>query len=260
MLVHQVLGVFVASVVLSGANFQSPSNASITASSIAGIWESERCEVQEPNGKQTSSRSVFVFLDGEWALEFTQYSDAACATPSLRAFFHGRYRITEPSSAVAGAYHATFGFTVKRLTLYDDGLLAQANRGACGTRTWRHGREEDVSSTGCLWVVPISACREEFDLVKLEGDRLLLGKRPAAGTDLCREDRRAGALRSLPLVRRVRAGLFEVTDLRIAASDAIAYCHALLKIFDSIARLTMGLRKESGRWLIAHEHHSHPAM
>jgi uncharacterized protein (TIGR02246 family) len=54
-------------------------------------------------------------------------------------------------------------------------------------------------------------------------------------------------------------GSFEVTDLRIAASDAIAYCHALLKIFDSTARLTMGLRKERGHWLIAHEHHSYPA-
>ena len=54
------------------------------------------------------------------------------------------------------------------------------------------------------------------------------------------------------------AGSFEVTDLRITASDTVAYCHALLKIFDSTARLTMGLRKEQGRWLVAHEHHSYP--
>jgi hypothetical protein len=205
MLIQQVLAVFVGGLVLLGVNFQNTSQSSTAAISIAGIWESERCDVQERNGRKTSSRSVFVFLDDEWALEFTQYSDAACTTPSLRAFFHGRYRITEPSSAVAGAYHATFGFSVKRLTLYDDGLLAQANRGACATRSWTRGREEDVSSTGCLWVVPISACREEFDLVKLDGERLLLGERPAAGTDLCRADRRARALRSLPLIRRVRA-------------------------------------------------------
>src|SRR5262245_46902475 len=125
MLIQQVVAVFVGGLVLSSVNFQHTSQSSITGISIAGIWESERCEVQERNGRQTSSRSIFVFLDREWALEFTQYSDAACATPSLRAFFQGRYRITEPSSAVAGAYHATFGFSVKRLTLYDDGLLAQ---------------------------------------------------------------------------------------------------------------------------------------
>jgi len=182
---------------VSGTSFQSASPPVIT-----GIWESERCDVQERNGTRTSSRSMFVFLENEWALEFTQYSDDACRAPLLRAFFHGRYRITRPSSLVPGAHEATFGFSSKRLTLYADGPLAQAHGGACGARVWTRGREEDVSSTGCLWVVPVSACREEFDLVKVDGDRLLLGERPAAGKDLCREDRRAGALRSLPLVRR----------------------------------------------------------
>jgi len=171
---------------------------------ITGIWESERCDVQERNGTRTSSRSVFVFLESEWALEFTQYSDEACTTPSLRAFFQGQYRITKPSILVPGAHEATFGFSSKRLTIYADGLLSQASDGACGQRAWIRGREEDVSSTGCLWVVPVSACRQEFDLVKLDSDRLLLGERPAAGKDLCHENRRAGALRSLPLVRRVR--------------------------------------------------------
>jgi uncharacterized protein (TIGR02246 family) len=53
-------------------------------------------------------------------------------------------------------------------------------------------------------------------------------------------------------------GSFDVTELRITAGEAVAFCHAILKIFDADARLTMGLRKEKGRWLIAHEHHSYP--
>jgi len=53
-------------------------------------------------------------------------------------------------------------------------------------------------------------------------------------------------------------GAFDVTELHIAASGTVAYCHAIVKIFDSKARLTVGLRKEDGRWLIAHEHHSYP--
>jgi hypothetical protein len=204
MVIPNVFGLLVSGLVVSGANGQTTGQSTITAISIAGIWETERCVVQERNGARTSSRSTFVFLDTEWALEFTQYADAACETPSMRAFFQGRYRIGEPSSTVPGAYHANFGFSVKRLALYDDELLAQVNRGACGTRTWARGREEDVSSTGCLWVVPVSACLQEFDLVKVDGDQLFLGERPAAGQDLCGEDRRARALRSLPLVRKVR--------------------------------------------------------
>jgi ketosteroid isomerase-like protein len=53
-------------------------------------------------------------------------------------------------------------------------------------------------------------------------------------------------------------GSFELTDVHITAGDTVAYCHALLQIFDSTARLTMGLRKERGQWLVAHEHHSYP--
>jgi uncharacterized protein (TIGR02246 family) len=53
-------------------------------------------------------------------------------------------------------------------------------------------------------------------------------------------------------------GAFDVTDLHVAAGDSVAYCHALVKIFDSKVRVTIGLRKEKQRWLIAHEHHSYP--
>jgi uncharacterized protein (TIGR02246 family) len=51
---------------------------------------------------------------------------------------------------------------------------------------------------------------------------------------------------------------FELTELQVAASESVAYCHALVKVFDSTVRLSMGLRKEGREWLIAHEHHSYP--
>jgi hypothetical protein len=37
--------------------------------------------------------------------------------------------------------------------------------------------------------------------------------------------------------------------LRITAGETVAYCHAILKIFDSKARLTIGMRKENRQWL-----------
>jgi hypothetical protein len=197
MVIHHLLAMG-AGLMVSSLSLQATSPPALT-----GIWESDRCVIQERAGARTSSRSTFVFLDDEWALELIQYSDAACATPSLRAFFQGRYRVIRPSTVVPGAYDADFGFTRKRLTLYADALLADANRGGCGERSWTRGREEDVSATGCLWVVPVSACPQEFDLVNVDHDRLLLGERPPADRDLCREDRRARALRSLPLVRQL---------------------------------------------------------
>lgn len=53
-------------------------------------------------------------------------------------------------------------------------------------------------------------------------------------------------------------GSFDVTELQITAGETVAYVHAILCVGDSSGRLTMGLRKDDGQWLIAHEHHSYP--
>lgn len=52
---------------------------------------------------------------------------------------------------------------------------------------------------------------------------------------------------------------FDLTQLRITTGDKAAFATAILTIFGSALRLTIGLRKEDGRWLIAHEHHSYAA-
>jgi uncharacterized protein (TIGR02246 family) len=60
---------------------------------------------------------------------------------------------------------------------------------------------------------------------------------------------------------------FEIVSLDITAGNDVAYAFALLRCGtaqdlaeqpDNRLRLTVGLRKESGRWVVAHEHHSFP--
>ncbi|WP_031468942.1 YybH family protein [Sciscionella sediminilitoris] len=60
---------------------------------------------------------------------------------------------------------------------------------------------------------------------------------------------------------------FELVALEVTAGIEVAFAHALLRCGtpdelaanpDNRLRLTFGLRKESGRWFIAHEHHSFP--
>lgn len=56
-------------------------------------------------------------------------------------------------------------------------------------------------------------------------------------------------------------GNFDLSDFEIVADDRVAYCHGLLKVGsekEPAIRLTLGLRKIGGKWLIAHEHHSSP--
>ena len=60
---------------------------------------------------------------------------------------------------------------------------------------------------------------------------------------------------------------FELVSLDITAGDDVAYAHALLRCGtpqelagepENRLRLTLGLRRERGRWVVAHEHHSFP--
>lgn len=55
--------------------------------------------------------------------------------------------------------------------------------------------------------------------------------------------------------------LFVIEDLFIAAGDDVAFAFGPLRIGGSdkpVCRLTLGLQKRAGEWLIRHEHHSAP--
>jgi uncharacterized protein (TIGR02246 family) len=66
---------------------------------------------------------------------------------------------------------------------------------------------------------------------------------------------------------QARGASFEIVALDVTAGDGVAYAHALLRCGtqqeladnpDNRLRLTIGLRREGGRWVVAHEHHSFP--
>jgi uncharacterized protein (TIGR02246 family) len=62
--------------------------------------------------------------------------------------------------------------------------------------------------------------------------------------------------------------LFEIESLDVTAGNDVAYAFATLRCGkpeyfethpDERLRLSLGLRKEDGRWVVAHEHHSFPS-
>jgi uncharacterized protein (TIGR02246 family) len=66
---------------------------------------------------------------------------------------------------------------------------------------------------------------------------------------------------------QAQGAAFEIVSLDVTAGDEVAYAQALLRCGrqeelaenpDNRLRLTLGLRKENGRWVVAHEHHSFP--
>jgi uncharacterized protein (TIGR02246 family) len=71
-----------------------------------------------------------------------------------------------------------------------------------------------------------------------------------------------------PFFEWQRAGArFELVELEITAGNDVAYAWALLRCGTeeelstdprNRLRLTIGLRKQEGRWVVTHEHHSFP--
>ena len=66
---------------------------------------------------------------------------------------------------------------------------------------------------------------------------------------------------------QAQGACFEIVSLDVTAGDDVAFAHALLRcntpkgLDDDPGqrlRLTVGLRKQDGRWLVTHEHHSFP--
>ncbi|MFB4274711.1 nuclear transport factor 2 family protein [Nonomuraea sp. MTCD27] len=68
-----------------------------------------------------------------------------------------------------------------------------------------------------------------------------------------------------PFLRwQAQGALFEIESLEVTAGADVAFAYALLRCgitADDLSRrlrLTFGLRKEGGQWVVAHEHHSFP--
>jgi uncharacterized protein (TIGR02246 family) len=66
---------------------------------------------------------------------------------------------------------------------------------------------------------------------------------------------------------QARGASFEIESLDVVAGDDVAFAYALLRCGTpeefaadpaNRLRLTLGLRKDDGRWVVVHEHHSFP--
>ena len=66
---------------------------------------------------------------------------------------------------------------------------------------------------------------------------------------------------------QAQGAAFEILSLDVTAGEDVAFAYALLRCGTkeelekdpaNRLRVTIGLRKENGRWLVAHEHHSFP--
>ncbi len=108
----------------------------------------------------------------------------------------GGYAVTGSSTAVPGAFEATFDEDWKHLTLLTaiPEVIAGMGMAECGLRP---NLETDISATGCATWKPVAECGQDYDLLALDGTGLRFGRRPV-DNDMCSPDNRPSEL--LPAV------------------------------------------------------------
>lgn len=169
------------------------------APDLAGRWKSACTPMSATQGFVLD----FDLQAATWAVDYTVFGDAGCASPFLTVRIEGPYALTAPSAAVPGAWDARFGFTRKAITPHVDAAAQYlGSAGGCGLTGFAVGAARDVSVDGCpnLGQRPIGACDADYDLAKLDGATLTFGSRPA-DNDMCTPAKRPTALSQVSVTR-----------------------------------------------------------
>ena len=167
-----------------------------TAQDVAGRWVSVGCEATPgTSGPQHVKRNLRLTGDA-WTVDLTVYADPGCNEPTLGVRVEGPYLLGPLSAAVPGATEALFVEAAVHVTPHSSAaadLLNGTPAGTCGTERWALGVQQSLGKTGCE-LLDVRTPSAEYELVKREGDRLFLGARPAASSDLNAPERRPTTL------------------------------------------------------------------
>ena len=173
-----------------------------TPPDLAGRWVSACVPNPQADGSTQYFQLTFNIESARWAVDYVVHGDAVCSVPLLTVQIAGPYLLESPSVAVAGAWEGRFGFDARTVRPEVDGLR-DFLRGleGCGDGAFETGVASDTLAVGCpgLGQYPAADCGEEFDIVRLEGDTLTFGARPA-DNNMCTAALRPTALS--PVVNR----------------------------------------------------------
>jgi hypothetical protein len=166
------------------------------APSLAGQWLSDCTPSPQADGSTQYFRLDFQLSASDWEVDYVVHADADCAVPLVTVAIAGPYELERPSSSVDGAWEARFGFASKTIRPEVDGLRDYLNSlEGCGTEPFQTGVAQDVYASGCpaFGQYPEASCSADYDLVRLDGDALYFGARPA-NNDMCTPANRPTAL------------------------------------------------------------------
>lgn len=194
----RLLSILLPTILLTGgitnANPQHDHHSNISPD-ISGVWSSEGAE---DAGNKTYSTRVFEIGKDKWNITFTMYGDKELKYPLFKALFEGDYKLEDPSKKINGAYNGIFKINKKSLTLLNDSpeLVKQLGFSTCDLKK---DMAVDISKGGCSFLKSVADYNKEYDVVKMENNKLYFGARPV-DNDLSKVEKRPVKL-NYPLVK-----------------------------------------------------------
>lgn len=150
---------------------------------LAGTWESPELEpLPGSDGSQIFLIRAFDFDGDAWRVRFSGWSDEQRRHRLFDGVAEGRFQLDGPWQPVAGAQAAVFHFTRRLFTVHNRALAELLTQAKAGSERWAPGIQQDVSTTGALFVPTLSQVSAEYDLLAFDigpnGERdLYLGDR-----------------------------------------------------------------------------------
>lgn len=184
-----------------GDTTQDVPETSFEQSKLAGQWHSPDCETGGAPGSEFYYKRAFDLTSKTWAIDFTLYTDNTCATASSTASISGPFEVLTASEQVDNAWLANFTGSTKTLIAFDAGTAGFFESVGCGEGAWTVNEAKDISKTGCapLGLDPVEECPVEYDLIRLDGDKLFFGDR---SNGMCDDAKRTNTLQTVPVVKQ----------------------------------------------------------
>lgn len=172
-----------------------------------GTWLSDTVETRpDGNGGSLYLKRKFTITNDKSIGDFTFYADKEGKTVNMLLHFEGPYTLGKASTALTNATEGEFPFEVVKLTPKNDGITGFLNTSApntCGKDMWKTDVEQDLTPTkGCKTIgFDIEKCPKEYDLIKVEGNKLFFGARPSDGSGLCSAEKRPTSFQ-VPVIKQ----------------------------------------------------------
>ena len=174
--------------------------APVAAPILEGMWRSAEPEPL-PGASAVTNYLVrdFSFSGDRWTIDFTIYADAQRSRPTLSGRNSGTFRL---SPARDGVSNAEFDMEQRTLTPRTAAMAEALTAAGCGSDKWTVDAAQSVAEKGCraFRVFSRETCEREYDVVRIDGERLFLGARPADGF-MCSPARRPVSIGTAALIR-----------------------------------------------------------